>query len=440
MKKATKFNQEVEATITASSHDGRGITHIDGKTTFVSGALPNERVRLRYLKRRSQLDEAFTTEILHPSPERIPAKCQHFGTCGGCSLQHITSHAQIKLKEKTLLEQLQHFAHTHPEEILPLLAAEQWGYRNKARLGVKHVPGKHKVLIGFREKMSRYLADLSRCEILHPSVGMHLTDFSQLLGTLEKKDKIPQIEIARDDFSTALIIRHLEALPASDIEKILTFAKEFNYKIYLQPKGIDSIQLIYPENDSPLMQYSLPDYKLTLEFHPAHFTQINSSINQLMIAQALKLLEINPKDEVLDLFCGIGNFTLPLATQSASVIGVEGDEFAVNQARANAKNNNLTNTCFHVQNLFEPPFANIWSQRKFSKLLIDPPRSGALEALSNLKQWQPERIVYVSCNPATLARDSAIIIENGYTLKKAGVLDMFPHTQHVESMALFIRR
>ena len=327
-------------------------------------------------------------------------------------------------------------AHTKPNEILPPLVANIWGYRNKARMGVKYVPGKNKVLVGFREKDSRYLANLVQCEVLHPSVGMHLTDISDMLYKLEARDKIPQIEVAVDDYDTALIIRHLTDLCESDLNQLKQFAEDFKYKLYLQPKGIDTIHQVYPEPPE-LMHYRLDDYNVELQFEPYQFTQVNSEINKKMIARAIELLEVTKEDNVLDLFCGLGNFTLPIATKCKSIIGVEGDADSIKQAQANAALNDIQNAKFYCANLFEPPYNREWSQQRFDKVLLDPPRTGAKQVIDFFNQWQPQKIVYVSCNPATLARDAALIIEQGYTLQKAGVMDMFPHTQHVESIALF---
>lgn len=427
----------VKVLIKSFSHDGRGIAHIDGKTVFVAGALPGEEVRVELTKIRSSFDEGIAREIITASPQRRHPKCQHFGICGGCSFQHFSSEGQIQHKEAVLLELLQHQAHATPKEILPPITADIWGYRHKARLGVRYVPGKNKVLVGFREKNSRYLADLLRCEILHPSVGERITDLSHMLYQLQTRHQIAQIEVCVDDHDTALIIRHLIELPAADIAKLIEFAQQFNFKLYLQPKGMDSVHLIYPSDATELMNYALPAYGLKLYFHPWQFTQVNPAINQQMIARAIELLQLTPTDSVLDLFCGIGNFTLPIATKCLSVVGVEGDETSVKQARYNSQINQLPHSEFYVDNLFLPPFKAQWSQKRYAKLLIDPPRAGAKEIIPHLSLWQPKRIVYVSCNPATLARDTALLLQQGYQLEKAGVIDMFAHTQHAEAIAVF---
>jgi len=438
MQKQSKKNAEFSALIESLSHDGRGIAKINGKTTFISGALPEENVLFRYVKRKATYDEGVMTQILEASPLRQIAKCQHYGVCGGCNLQHLSPLQQISHKQSVLAEMLLHQANVQPKEWLPPLQADVWGYRGKARLGVKYVPGKDKVLVGFREKNSHFLADLVRCEILHPAVGTHLTEISHLLYQLKIRAHIPQIEIATDDENTALIIRHVAELPEEDLNKLKNFATEYQYKIYLQPKGIDSIHLLYPEQASNLMTYHLQKYHLKFNFHPTQFTQINPKINQLMIERALTLLDLSSTDRVLDLFCGIGNFTLPIAQFCHHVVGVEGEKNAVIQAEMNAELNAIKNAKFYCANLFDSSYNELWSQQKYDKLLLDPPRTGAKEVLAHLRIWQPQRVVYVSCNPATLARDCKILIDQGYQLEKMGVMDMFPHTQHVEAIALFL--
>lgn len=419
------------------SHDGRGITRCDGKTVFITGALPGEEVLFEYQKKRGSFDEAIATSILTPSPERQKPKCSHFGICGGCSLQHLSTEGQREHKQKVLLELLKYQAHAEPQELLPPITANAWGYRNKARLGVRYVAGKNKVLVGFREKNTRYLTDLVRCEILHPSVGEHLSDLSALLYQLETRDQIAQIEIAVDETDTALIIRHLTALPNNDIEKLMTFAQQFHFKLYLQPEGIDSIHLINPANANELMRYSITHENIELFYHPVQFTQINPVVNQQMIALAIELLALEPTDTVLDLFCGIGNFTLPIARHVLSIVGVEGDASAIQQAIHNSHHNKIVTSEFYCENLFSPPFNPHWARRQYAKLLLDPPRAGAKEVIERLSVWQPRAIVYISCNPTTLARDTGLLLKQGYKLMKAGIIDMFPHTQHAEAIALF---
>ncbi len=428
--------QFASATVTANSHDGRGIAHIDGKLVFIDGALATETVNFQYTRRRTNFDEGQVSEVISASPQRQAPACAHFGTCGGCQLQHASTGWQLKQKQEALLEQLAHQAKVIPSEVLAPISAKDWGYRRKARLGVKYVAGKNKVLVGFREHNARFIANLTSCPILHPSIGQKLTSISDALYQLHCRDKIAQIEVAVDDQETALILRNLVTLPEQDIQLLREFAKQHHYKLYLQPKGIDSVYLLYPIDGNENLSYQLKEQSLTFHFHPTEFTQINSEINQKMVTQVLQLLALKPNDKVLDLFCGIGNFTLPIAKYSNSVIGVEGSDNAVSRAIDNAKHNQLNNVAFYCDNLFEPPF-KAWSQQRYDKLVLDPPRSGAKEVIASLATWQPQKIVYISCNPATLARDTQLIIQQGYALKKAGIANMFPHTKHVEAITLF---
>jgi len=432
-------NETFTTNITSLSHEGRGIAHLDGKTTFIFGALPGETVEFRYSKKRGSYDEGYVTNVLEASKDRVDAKCPNFGICGGCSLQHMQHDTQIKHKQTAFLELLKQQSNIEPQEILTPLIASPWGYRRKARIGVKHVPKKEKVLVGFRERNSPYVTNMDICFTLHPSVGKEIAALSTLFMTLETKDHLPQCEVAIDDNETAIILRHLVPLPEKDLDALENFFKQRKWRLYLQPKGIDSIHLHYPKLENPLLQYQLPKYDLKLEFHPAQFTQINSEINRQMIDRALDLLDLQETDHVLDLFCGIGNFTLPITKQAKKVIGIEGDDTAVAQAKNNATLNQITNTEFYSANLFEPVNHFTWSQATFDKILLDPPRSGAQEILENMSIWQPQKIIYISCNPATLARDAGILCQQGYHLDKAGIMDMFPHTQHVEAMALFER-
>lgn len=424
------------ATITALTHDGRGIAHIDNKVTFIDGALLGETVEFQYTKKRRNFDEGKVDRIVRASPARVTPLCKHFEICGGCSLQHMNITSQIQYKEKNLIDQLHH-AKITGFAVLPPLSAEPFGYRHKARIGVKYLHKKEKVLVGFREKNSGFLADLQRCETLHPKIGNLLDAFSQLINTLEIKNKIPQLEIAVDDHTAAVIVRHLAPMPASDQMRWIDFAKQHALQLYFQAAGPESIQLIWPENADVLLHYTLPEEQLKLAFHPLQFTQVNPAMNRLMIAQALQLLELKNSDTVLDLFCGIGNFTLPIAKRALSVVGVEGEVGAVLQARKNAEENNVKNAEFFVTNLFEPIKDFHWAKKKYTKILLDPPRAGAEELMHELKRWQPERVVYISCNPATFVRDAALLCTQGFHLKAVGVMDMFPQTEHVEVMGVF---
>jgi 23S rRNA (uracil1939-C5)-methyltransferase len=420
------------------SHDGRGIASIRQITTFISNSLPNETVSYKITKRSSRYQEADALQIIEPSLERVTPACQHFGVCGGCDLQHMSRDFQLKLKENTLLEQLKHFGQVSPKEILRPLYSESYHYRRKARLGVKFVRKKNKLLVGFREKSSRYLADLARCEVLHPKIGHILPQLSELISHLSNYETIPQIEVAMGETECALIFRHLSAFTIDDQEKLIQFAQQYDFHIYLQPNAPLPISKIWPNDHIHRLQYSLPDLSLTFSFHPLDFTQINLNINRLMIHQALQLLEVTPDDKILDLYCGIGNFTLPLAKYSKQVTGIEGGADMVSRAKENALANHIKTTDFYAADLAKPAQEAPWLNTQYDKLLLDPPRTGAKEILPFFKQLSPRRILYVSCNPATLARDANELVNNqGYILKKVGIIDMFPHTAHTEAMAVF---
>lgn len=432
------------AQITNLSHEGRGISHIDGKAIFIRGALPGETVEAKYTHKTKNHDSAQTLEILeNPSPQRIEPNCPHFGICGGCALQHLHPTKQIEHKQQILLEQLQHFAGIQPKEILQPLTGPLWHYRHKARLGVRYVRPKDTVLVGFREAASSFLSIIDSCAVLAPPLDTLILPLRDMLYHADAREQIPQIEVAIGENDVALIFRHLQPLSAHDKDLLINFAKEHDVRIYLQPKGPDTVSLLYPDNSEITLNYTLPDYDLDFKFHPMAFIQINALLNRAMLKQALNLLEANAEDTVLDLFCGIGNFSLPIARSAKHVIGIEGSQLAVNQAKQNAEHNQINNCEFHVADLYENfPDSVIkqpWMQQKLTKLLLDPPRSGALAIVQNIKLWNPERIVYVACDPSTLARDIGELIKQGYELQSAGVIDMFPHTSHVESMALLIK-
>lgn len=431
---------EFEATVESLSHEGRGITHVDGKTTFLFGALPEEIVKFKYTLKRGKFDEGAVTNVLKPSPQRVAAHCEHFGICGGCSLQHMNHEQQIAHKQASFLELLEYQGDAKPATLLPPLTAKQYGYRRRARLSIKFVEKKDKVIVGFRERGGRLVADITECPVLDPRVGEHLREFADTIYTLEARAHIPQIEITITDDTTAVILRHLTELCSDDLKKLVTICEQLNWQLYLQPKGLNTIHLYHPKTANAQLSYTLSNHQLTLQFDPWQFIQVNSEINTQMIDRALELLDLQADDRVLDLFCGIGNFTLPIAKHCAHVTGIEGAEDAVNQGRKNAELNQLSNAEFYCSDLFNPPFTADWAQKNYNKLLLDPPRAGALDIIENISQWQPERIVYVSCNPATLARDTKRLLELGYQLTTAGIMDMFPHTQHVEAISLFTRQ
>jgi 23S rRNA (uracil1939-C5)-methyltransferase len=421
------------------SHDGRGIARIEGKTTFIENALPNEVVTFQYTRRKKDFDEGRLLSVIEPSPYRVEPRCPHYTLCGGCSLQHLDSNAQIHEKETLLLDLLTRVGHATPLKILPPLVTEHWNYRNKARLSVRYVEKKQAVLVGFREKHNpRYITEITQCPVLNAKVDAQIKHLRQLLDSFSAPHQIAQIEVAVGDDEVALIFRNLEPLNVQDEEKLKIFAKETHFHIFLQPAGPDSVYLFYPDAKEPFLSYTLPAYDVTMKFHPTDFTQVNSSLNKVMIGKALELLDLKPEDVVLDLFCGLGNFSLPLARHCAKVIGVEGSEAMVQRARMNAKANGLNNTEFFCANLEDETAFSSLIQKGISKVLLDPPRTGAMQIVKNIRKINPERIVYVSCNPATLARDTDNLVhQQGYKLVSAGVMDMFPHTAHVESIALF---
>jgi 23S rRNA (uracil1939-C5)-methyltransferase len=432
-----KPQQNFTATITELSHEGRGIAHVDGKITFITGALPTETVEATYTHRRKNLDEARVVEILEPSNLRSTPACAHFGICGGCSMQHMQAELQVQYKQGVLLNHLQHFGQVTPDTLLPPLVGDSYGYRRKARLGVRYVRKKQRLLVGFREINGRYLADVEACEVLDPRIGHKLIALRELIEKLPHYDHIPQVEVAAGDTDIALVLRHMVALTDDEIQQFCDFAALHNFHLYLQPGGTDTIHKIWPRDNRERLSYHLTTGNVELLFHPADFTQVNVSINQQMVAHAIELLALTSNDRVLDLFCGLGNFTLPLARFCKQVTGVEGDAKMVERGYENAAHNNLTNVEFYSADLFSDFTHLPWFKPVYDKILLDPPRSGAEAIIRQLPALNVNTIVYVSCNPATLARDAGIMVAHGYRLSKAGVMDMFPHTSHVESIALF---
>ncbi|OOZ42041.1 23S rRNA (uracil(1939)-C(5))-methyltransferase [Solemya pervernicosa gill symbiont] len=434
-----KIPQEpVEATIESMSHDGKGVAHLDGKALFIGGALPDERVMFKYSRLNRRFDEGNTVEVLEASPDRVEPKCLHAAICGGCTLQHMDSDAQISAKQQVLLDNFEHLGKVAAETILPPITGPVWGYRRKARLGVKDVVKKGKVLVGFREKGSPYLAELEQCEVLHPSVGLRLRELATLIEGMDTHNRIAQIEVAVSDSDTALVFRNLDPLSEGDHKKLLDYAQAQQLQAYLQPGGPDTVTPLWPE--APSLSYRLDAYDVEITFEPGDFTQVNHEINHQMIDRAIEMLELEPGERVLDLFCGLGNFTLPITRRAAAVVGVEGDATLVERAKANAERNGIENAEFHVADLADEHIDPPWLQGGFDKILLDPARAGALEVLPTLAKLGTKRIVYVSCNPATLARDAGELVHtHGFRLVSAGVMDMFPHTGHVESIALFTR-
>ncbi|WP_425477083.1 23S rRNA (uracil(1939)-C(5))-methyltransferase RlmD [Luteimonas cucumeris] len=424
------------------SHDGRGVARRDnGKTVFIAGALPGETVMAKQTARSRSFDEAVTLEVLQASPDRVPPRCPHFGTCGGCALQHLDEAKQILAKQRVLRENFERIGHVTPESWLPPLTDDAWGYRRKGRFSVRRVEKKDKTLVGFREADPRFVADLSICHTVIPQIGDGIAALATLVDGLDARRDIPQIEfIAGDstpDYSgIALVFRHLQPLSERDRDALVAFAQAQGFAIFLQPGGVDSVHPLWPE--APSLSFRLPAWDVELQFQPLDFIQVNAGLNQKMIALALDLLDLKPEDRVLDLFCGLGNFTLPLARIAREVVGVEGEAGLVARARANATHNGLTNAQFHAADLAQNLGGHAWMRAGFDKLLLDPPRSGADAVLKQLPLKGLKRIVYVSCHPASLARDAGYLVnERGWKLRSAGVMDMFPHTAHVESIAMF---
>jgi 23S rRNA (uracil1939-C5)-methyltransferase len=426
-----------EAVVTDLAHDGRGIARLAGKAVFIEGALPGELVRFRVFKRRRQLDEAGLVEVLRASPERVTPRCAHFGVCGGCSLQHLAPTAQLAAKERQLLETLERIGRVRPQRVFAPLRGPEWGYRRRARLGVKYVRKKGRVLAGFRERHKPYVADLHRCEVLLGRFANLPEHLAALVETLSARDSIPQVEVAAGDESAALVFRIMAAPSAEDLQKFAAFGERHAVQIHLQSGGLDTVRPL--RADYAPLAYAVDDPALTLGFGPVDFIQVNREINASMVAAAVELLQPSARDAVLDLFCGLGNFTLSLGRRAARVVGVEGDAGLVAKARENADANGIDNASFHVDNLFDCAGLGAWAQNAYDLVLLDPPRVGAAEILDRMTQWRPRRLVYISCHPGSLARDAGILVGQGFTLTGAGVMDMFPHTTHVESVAVFER-
>ena len=430
--------QTHEIDIIDLSHDGRGVARIDGKTVFVAGALPGERARVRFTTRHRNFDEARVEELLTRSPERIEARCPHFGSCGGCALQHLPPVAQIAAKQRVLAENFERIGKVEPGRWLDPLSDEAWGYRRKGRLSVKWVAKKGRVLVGFREDNPRFVADLSVCHTLLPEVGQRMAAIGELVGALEAHREIAQIEIAAGDDTVALVFRNLKPLSEADTAKLVAFGREHDLAILLQPGGPDTVHALWPERVR--LAFRIPAADVEIEFKPLDFVQVNAGMNQRMIARAMELVDPQPGDRVLDLFCGLGNFTLPLARRAGTVVGVEGEAGLVARARENAAANGIANTEFFAGDLAADQRGAPWAARDYDKVLLDPPRSGAAAVLEYLPRKSARRVVYVSCHPGSLARDAGTLVQqHGFKLIAAGVMDMFPHTAHVESIALFER-
>lgn len=442
MSKRKPVSDAVEtATVAALTHEGEGIIR-GGKAVFVPGALPGESIRFRRTRGHRQHDEAELVEVLTPAPERVTPRCAHFGVCGGCALQHISAEAQLEAKHTELRDNLERLGKVTPLSWLPPLRGPVWGYRRRARLGAKYVTKKGKVLVGFRERLGPFIADVQHCDVLAAPVGDLITPLANLIMSFSIRERVPQIEVAVADNAVALVFRVLDPPSSADLERLREFRQAHGLRIYLQPAGLESVH----ELDGPgaPLRYRLPKFKVELEFLPTDFIQINGAVNEALVSRAVELLELTPAAQVLDLFCGIGNFTLPLARTAGRVVGVEGDAALVSRARHNARLNELENAEFHVADLARLPAdvaavaqTSPWLKKGYTHVLLDPPRAGAQEVLASVASLEPQRVLYISCHPGSLARDLGVLVnDHGFTLEAAGVLDMFPHTAHFESLAL----
>lgn len=426
--------------------EGQGVAHnAEGKVVFIDGALPGEEVRVRTTKRKNNWERAELQDLRRESAQRVVPRCRHFGTCGGCKLQHLHVGAQVATKQRALEDALWHLGKVRPERMLRPIEGPAWGYRYRARLSVRHVVKKGKVLVGFHERQSSYVADMDSCEVLPPHLSALLVPLRELIDSMDQRDRLPQIEVAIGDDVTALVLRHLEALSTGDLAKLRAFGAAHGIQWWLQPRGPDSVHRL--DEGGPELAYTLPEFGITMPFKPTDFTQVNHQINRVLVSTALRLLDAQPADRVIDWFCGLGNFTLPIATRSREVLGIEGSDALVERARANALRNGLAQrTAFVASNLFELTPQDLIAHGRADRWLVDPPREGAFalakavaDADPAAGDWRPpRRIVYVSCNPATLARDAGLLVhQGGYRLVAAGAVNMFPHTAHVESMAVF---
>ena len=439
------LNAAVEtATVAGLTHEGEGIIR-GGKAIFVAGALPGETITYRRTRSHRQHDEGELVEVLSAAPERVTPRCAHFGVCGGCSFQHLSSEAQLKVKDQELRDNLERHGKVTPQTWLEPLRGPVWNYRRRARLGAKFVTKKGKVLVGFRERLSPFIADVQHCDVLSPPVGELVTPLADLIQALNIRDRVPQIEVAVADNAVALVFRVLDPPGEDDLTRLRAFAQTHTVRVYLQTGGLDTVrELDKPGESSEPLCYRLPQFKVELQFLPTDFVQINGAVNEALVSRALEILELTPESQVLDLFCGIGNFTLPMARTAARVVGVEGDAALVTRARHNASHNQLQNAEFHVTDLARLPAdphaaAQItpWLKKGYTHVVLDPPRAGAHEVLASVANLAPRRVLYISCHPASLARDlGELVNDHGFTLEAAGIVDMFPHTAHFESLAV----
>lgn len=438
------MNEQHTVIIESVDFEGKGIARIDGKTVFIDGALSGEEIVVEIVRRKPSFDKARIVEIIKRSSDRVEPKCSNFGVCGGCSMQHVSFEEQIRIKEKVLVDNLKHIGNVESREIILPLKGIPWGYRHRGRLSARYVTKKGGMLVGFREKSAPYVVDMTECHVLPKHVSDMIPKLRHTFNNFSVPDKIPQIEVAVGDNVTVLVVRNMEALNDSDEALLKEFADanstlDMMVQIWLQPKGPDSCYPLYPK-DAPKLSYEIKRFKIEMPYYPTEFTQVNPVINEAMVGLAMDMLDAKDNEIIADFFCGIGNFTLPIAKNAKQVIGIEGADALVKRAKENATYNGLdTKVAYQVCNLFTIDDKWLNNLGRFDKWLIDPPRDGAMELVKSItRDTAPKRIVYVSCNPATLARDADILVNTqGYKLLKAGVMNMFPHTSHVESIALF---
>ena len=429
-----------EANIIDVLLDGRGVADQDGKKVFVPYTVLGERVRYERRKKKKKFDEAKLIKVLQASPDRVVPRCKYFSICGGCSSQHISAQAQVQYKQQSVLETLARIGKVTPDRVYPPVVDKVWGYRRRARLAVKYVAKKNRALVGFREKNAPYVADMWSCEVLHPKIAKLIEPLSNLITNLSIRDKIPQIECSVAENATALVFRILESPSEQDLDALAQFEQRFSVRMYLQTKGLDTVTPLKELPISEALYFVLQPSSIKIEFSPVDFVQVHSGINQKMVRQAIDWLQLQKNDAVLDLFCGLGNFSLPIAQLVEKVVGVEGDAALVARARNNAQLNQLSNVEFQQADLFDLEQKMSWLQNEWDVVILDPPRLGAREVVEQLDKISPAKVLYVSCHPGTLARDADTLVNKlGYSLRRLSILNMFPHTGHVETMALFER-
>jgi len=426
--------------IESLDQEGRGVARRDGKAVFVEGALPGEIVTASVYRKKPNYEVATLGKVLQPSAMRVEPQCPHFGSCGGCSLQHLDARAQVAVKQRVLEDSLWHIGRVRPDQMLPAIHGPAWGYRHRARFTVRHVPKKGGALVGFHEKKSSYVADMDSCEVMPPRMSALIRPLRDLVSKLSIRSRLPQIEVALGAEADVLVLRVLEPLLPPDVQALREFADRHGVRLYLQPGGPDSVGPISAADETDLY-YALPEFDLRIYFAPTDFTQVNHAVNGVLVRRALTLLDPQPGERVADFFCGVGNFTLAIARRGATVVGVEDSAELVRRATRNAEANGLAaSTSFIERDLYRAAGDPLAGLGRFDRMLVDPPRDGAVELVRSLPEEGPQRLVYVSCNPGTLARDAAVLTQSkGYRLSAAGVVNMFPHTSHVESIALFER-